>query len=163
MHNKLQMDVSQMGLVGAIVSVRLDSDSGLVSDLNKAEFSEKVVQTRKDSPPFGLVWGTTTSGYLPCTTTGKPDNHTTSRPEAGPEGWSLLSQLFIFKCARCGAQDKVQPNTGMSIIHHVFKVGSQWKYNFRKLGKKTTLKQGGSTWTSEAGDANVTPPDHDLP
>jgi Type VI secretion system/phage-baseplate injector OB domain len=161
-HNKLKADIDSGGVVGAAVTVTLDSDSGTVSDLDQAEFSEQVVSGHKDSPPFSAINGSTSSGYLKANRTNLVDNHTTISPDPGPAGTEVFSQLFIFKCLRCGVTDKVQPRSGMKIVHSVFQTGSQWKHNMKKNGQKTTLTTRLGTFTSEAGDADVTSPDHLL-
>ena len=162
LHNKPNADIDSGGIVGEAVSVTWDSDSGTFADLDQAEFSEKVADGHKDSPPFSAINGSNPSGYLKATRTNLVDNHTTITPDAGPAGTEEFWQLFIFKCHRCGVTDKVQPRSGFHIVHRVFQSGSKWEHNMKKNGAKVTLQQGSLTWTSEAGDANVTSQDHLL-
>jgi type VI secretion system secreted protein VgrG len=156
-HNRYKSDIDG-GTVGAAVSVSLDSDSGTVADLDQAEFSEKVQSGQKDSPPFTVLGGSSNSGYLKANRTDLVDSHSTLTPSAGPAGTETFSQLFVFKCHRCGVTDKVEPRSGFQILHRVFQSGSKWEHEMTKKGLKTTIRQ----WTSEAGDADVTSPIHVL-
>ncbi|WP_437989242.1 type VI secretion system Vgr family protein [Sorangium sp. So ce145] len=156
LHNTLQSDLDG-AVVGAIVDVAWDSDSGTFADLDRASFSEKVFYVRQDVPPF-QSGPNLNSGYLPANSIGLVDTHRAPRPRAGPAGVRDAKQLFVFKCDRCGVVDKVQPNSGLHILHRVFQDGAQWKHKFWKFGERTTI----GAWTSEAGDCNVTTPDHIL-
>jgi hypothetical protein len=146
--------------VGVRVNDDWDSDSGTFTDLKEAETSEIVGEGKSDSPPFPPKGSGTgvNSGYMPADSK-TVDSHTIGRPPAGPAGTRVFTQLQIFKCHRCGATDKNQPNSGFNIIHEVFKVGSKWKHKTRKVGAAATI----GAFSSQAGTASVTSPDHDLP
>jgi hypothetical protein len=149
------------GAVGMRVSVAWHSDSGTFTDLDEAEFSEVVKPGPRNSPPFATLASSTqvNSGYMASNLTGLVDTHTTGRPSAGPAGSNNFDQLFIFKCHRCGANDKNQPNSGFNIIHEVFQVGATWKHHVRKVGATVTIGAN----TSQPGTAGFTSPDHTLP
>lgn len=148
------------GAVGVKVADSWDSDSGTLTDLNETEVSEVVAEAHSDSPPWDPAGSGTgnNSGYLPGDKL-TVDSHTWGRPPAGPAGTKEFTQLSIFKCRRCGATDKVQPNSGMRIIHEVYLVGTQWKHRTRKIGEDVTI----GAYSTKAGSANVTSYDHDLP
>jgi len=153
-------DIDDPRIVGVVVQDGWDSDSGTFGDLSETEISEVVDGGPSISPPFpAMRGGGSNSTYL----TGgglTQDTHTIGRPAAGPGASHQFRQLSIFKCHRCGAVDKVQPNSGLTITHYVFDAGGgHWKHHVKKVGAKVTV----GAYTSEAGTANVTSLDHDLP
>ncbi len=153
-------DVNNADDVGVVVQDDWESDSGTFADLKETEIAEVVKQGARDSPPFnplGVV-APVNSGYL-AGDNKSTDTHAVPRLPAGPKGKAEKLQLTLFKCKRCGATDKVQPNSGFKIIHEVFKDGAQWKHITRKIGAKITIGAN----TTEAGTANVRSPDHNLP
>ena len=151
-------DIDDPTSVGVVVQDGWDSDSGTFAHLDEAEISEVVEYDVPTSPPYVGGGGANNSGYLPAhhLTT---DTHTIDRPAAGPAAPWERRQVSIFKCHRCGATDKVQPNSGLKIVHEVFSDGGHWKHRVRKFGAKVTARG----YTSEAGTANVTSLDHNLP
>jgi len=147
--------------IGMRVSDDWDSDSGTFADLDETEISELVAEVRSDSPPFGPrgAGRAVNSGYLPGDQR-TIDTHTIApRPPAGPAGKRIFDQLCIFKCKRCGATDKVMPNSGFKITHEVFLDGAQWKHKTTKNGAAVTI----GAHSTQAGGTNATSPDHNLP
>jgi len=161
--NVFHSDIFTATRMGVAVQDGWSSDSGTFSDLDETEISEVVSYTgTNDSPPFparGAV-GHNNSGYLPGHRL-TVDRHSTGRRNVtlGTAGVSEAQQLSIFKCHRCGANDKVVPNSGLTRIHEVFQDGTQWKHRTRKIGNAVTI----GAHTTQAGVANVTSPDHNLP
>lgn len=152
-------DIDDPDVVGVVVQDDWDSDSGTFADLDETEISEVVEYDAPTTPPYDGAAGAHNSGYLPGNSPTQ-DTHTIVRPAAGPAAPWERRQVSIFKCHRCGADDKVQPNSGLKIIHDVFDAGGgHWKHHVRKIGAKVTARG----YTSEAGAANVTSDDHDLP
>jgi hypothetical protein len=146
--------------VGVRVSDDWDSYSGTFSDLDNTEISEVVQQGARTSPPFNPLASVVpqNSGYLSGDQR-SVDTHSLPRPLAGPAGTAEKLQLTIFKCKRCGATDKVQANSGMKIVHEVFQSGTAWKHRTRKVGAAVTI----GAYSTQAGSASVTSPDHNLP
>jgi len=147
--------------VGMRVTVAWHSDSGTFDDLDQTAFSEVVKPGPRNSPPFASLASSrqVNSGYLPGNSTGLVDTHTTGRPRAGPAGTNSFDQLFMFKCGRCGAVDKSQPNSGFNIIHEVYQAGSTWKHHVKKLGATVTIGAN----TCQPGTAGFTSAEHTLP
>lgn len=162
-------DLNSSTAVGIIVKVALKSDSGKFEDLDKIEMSEVVEQFRKDEPPFKQGSGfANNSGYgplIPPPGKALADTHGEPRPDPGPKGISNRIQLHIFRCNRCGAIDKVVPNSGFDIKHEVFQVGKLFKHRATKVGAEIGIQPPGKpVFKSKAGSANnCRSPDHDLP
>jgi hypothetical protein len=135
-----------------------ESDSGTFGDLDKAQISEVVEYDAPTSPPYAGGAGANNSGYLPANELTQ-DTHSIGRPAAGPAAPWERRQLSIFKCQRCGATDKVQPNSGLKIVHSVFLDGRHWKHNVHKFGAAVTARG----YSSGAGTADLTSHDHALP
>jgi len=151
-------DIDEPQRVGVLVQDGWDSDSGTFADLDKAEISEVVEYDAPVSPPYAGGGGAHNSGYLVADALTQ-DEHTIGRPAAGPAAPWERRQLSIFKCHRCGVTDKTQPNSGLKIVHEVFQDAGNWKHRVKKFGAKVTSRG----YTSDAGVANVTSPNHDLP
>jgi hypothetical protein len=152
-------DIDEPARVGVVVQDGWDSDSGTFADLDEAEDSEVVEYDAPTSPPYAGGGGAHNSGYNKANLL-TTDTHTIGRPAAGPAAPWERRQVCIFKCHRCGAVDKVHPNSGFKIVHDVFQDGGgQWQHHVKKFGAKVTAR----AYTSEAGVANVTSLDHALP
>lgn len=158
--NTFSSDIDGPDGVGVAVQDDWDSDSDTFTHLDQTEISEKVRQGTPTSPPFPTLASVTirNTGYLPGDQK-TVDTHTSPRPTAGPVGTWEKTQLSLFKCKRCGTTDKVQPSSGLKVIHEVFKDGAQWKHKTRKVGAAVTIGAN----TTQAGTANVTSLDHNLP
>jgi hypothetical protein len=144
--------------VGVVVQDGWDSDSGTFADLDQAWDSEVVEYDVPTSPPFHAGGGYDNSDYQRANVLTQ-DRHRIRRPTAGPAASWERRQVCKFKCDRCGATDKVHPNSGFKIIHSVFLDSGHWKHHVRKFGAAVTA----GAYTSEAGTADVTSPDHLLP
>ncbi len=151
-------DVDEPRRVGVRVRDAWESDSGSVTNLDKAEISEVVEYDAPTSPPYAGMGAVNNSGYLGADQF-SIDTHTIGRPAAGPAASWERRQVSIFKCHRCGTTDKVQPNSGLKITHYVFDDAGQWKHHVKKVG--AAVSAGG--YSSGAATANVTSPDHLLP
>ncbi len=160
LRNTYFADVNSAGRVGVRVSVRWDSDSGTFNDLDQAERSEVVEQGARNAPPFLPLARVraVNSHYKRGDSRTIVDRHTIPKPPAGPAGTNHKYQLYIFKCHRCGAVDKTMSNSGLHITHHVFRDGAQWKHKTTKNGESVTI----GARSTQAGNANVTSPDHIL-
>lgn len=160
--NTYHGDINTPTKVGVAVQDDWDSDSGTFSDLDETEISEVVEYTgTNDNPPFPARGAVTphNSGYLPGNQK-TVDSHSFSRAQIqkGPAGKSEAQQLSIFKCKRCGAVDKTQPNSGLKRVHEVYQDGSTWKHRTKKVGAKVKI----GAYETEAGNANVTSSEHTL-
>lgn len=154
----LYADIDEPSRVGVVVQDGWDSDSGgSIAGLDQAEISEVVEYDAPTSPPFSGAGGANNSGYLAANELTQ-DTHTIGRPAAGPTATWERRQLSIFKCHRCGASDKVQPHSGLKIVHEVFLAGGQWKHRVKKFGAAVTARG----YSSTAATASVTSPDHVL-
>ncbi|MGE3110050.1 MAG: hypothetical protein AB7G11_12560 [Phycisphaerales bacterium] len=152
-NDTLNSDIDEAARVGFRVNDTWESDSGRVADLDKAEISEIVAYTRSDSPPFAALGSpVNNSGYLAADSF-STDSHTIGRPPAGPAGITTRDQLSIFKCKRCGANDKPQPNSGLQIKHEVYQAGADWKHKTSKWGAGVTI----NAWTVGAATTNPNP------
>lgn len=149
-------DINAGGVVGIAVQDGWDSDSGTFADLSETEIKELVDEPPPTVPPFhNDVFGH--SNYLPGDQL-TVDSHTISKPSRGPAADWIMPQLVIYKCKRCGCTDIDQPNSGMNIIHHVFRHGGVWKHRAEKVGAAVTI----GAHTTQAGNANAQGPHHAL-
>jgi len=164
-------DINTDVAVGFILRVTVQSDSGAFSNLDEVEWSEVVEQFRKDEPPFKQGSGfANNSGFEAIIPPKKglsiTDTHDEPRPEAGPKGVSNRIQLHIFNCKRCGAINKVVPNSGYDIVHEVFQDSSTklFKHKVTKKGAKIGIRpKGMPVFNATAGSAiKCVSPDHDL-
>jgi hypothetical protein len=151
-------DIDSPDRVGVVVQDGWDSDSGTFADLDEAEDSEVVEYDAPVSPPYSGGGGAHNSGYQAANALTQ-DTHTIGRPAAGPAAPWERRQVCIFKCHRCGATDKIHPRSGFKIVHEVFIAAGHWKHRVRKFGAAVTARG----YSSVAGTANVTSPDHSLP
>jgi hypothetical protein len=153
-------DIDEPDRVGFVVQDGWDSDSGTFADLDEAEVSEIVEYDAPTSPPYAGGGGANNSGYLSANRLTKDTHTIVPRPAAGPAATWERRQVSIFKCHRCGATDKVQPNSGFKITHAVSAdAAGHWKHKIMKVGADVTARG----YTSKAGTANATSPDHNLP
>ena len=156
-------DFDESGQVGVVVEDGWSSDNGNTTDLSDTEISEVVAHDGQiDSPPFQNLNGVNirNSRYLPgdrLTT----DTHSMPRSmiTLGTPGIMEANQLCIYRCNCCAAIDIPLPNSGFKRTHRVFKVGEKWMHRTEKIGAAVTI----GTYSTEAGVANVTSSNHDLP
>jgi hypothetical protein len=156
----LLTDINTPTGVGIRVRDDWDSDSGTFGDLDETEIAEVIQLGPVTSPPFAPLAAQPlhTSSYLPGDQR-SVDTLQEPRPAAGPAATLLTKQLSIFKCKRCGATDKDQPNSGMEHSDEVFQVGANWFHRTRRIGAAVTA--GGHT--SQAASVNITSSNHALP
>ncbi len=152
------LDKSKVFGAGLVVKVALGSDSGNFSDLDKILMSEVVEQFRKDQPPFkdgsGFVNNSGFQGVIPPPGQTITDSHVEPMPDAGPKGVSNRIQLHIFNCLRCGAVNKVVPNSGFDILHEVLPVGRTFVHRTTKTGLAVGIRPPGMpSFKSTAGTA----------
>ena len=141
-----------------------DSDSGTFAHLDETEIAEVVEYGAVTTPPFVPMAAAPphNSGY--ASGTGRTvDSHGEPRPAAGPAATFDRQQLSLFKCKRCGATDKVQPNSGFKIIHEVFLDGAQWKHRTRKVGAAVTIGANSTQAGATTPGAGIVSPNHNLP
>ena len=160
--------VEHIDKVGMIVRVTMDSDSNNFSDLDHVQVSELIETFGRDMPPFKDA-PQNPSGYTPVIPPpGKSmaDTHAEPRPSAGPKGTANKMQMHIFRCARCGANDKPVPNSGFDVLHEVFQdpATKKFRHKVTKKGEKIGMQipQTKAIVKTNKGTATIVSPIHDL-
>lgn len=160
--------VEQIDKVGMIVKVTMDSDGKNFSDLDQVEVSELIETFNRNMPPFKDA-PENPSGYTPVIPPqglSMVDTHAEPRPSAGPRGTADKIQMHIFRCARCGANDKPVPNSGFDVLHEVFQdpATKKFRHKVTKKGTKIGMRIPGTQTIvkTNAGTATIVSPIHDL-
>lgn len=120
--------------IGMKVNVALESDSGFVGHLDKAEFSEAVEVISEDNPPFSPGGVMVQPGFLPCTAKPQFEDSHGSRPSRGRAGKQVVRQVYIFNCAICGAARVPIPKSGFEIVANVRQAGTDYEMQVTKAG-----------------------------
>jgi hypothetical protein len=160
---------------GMLVKETLSSDSGLASELDGAEWTERVRKGHTDTPPFGEGGAVLAQpSFLPCVLPQGDipfeDSHG-FRPFTGDVGRMEISQVHIFNCKRCRASKVPIPNSGFKIFGEVKRIGNEYKFETRKRGAAVSVfidrddrlprdkdEEAYKTYSAEAGVGNLATP-----
>ncbi|WP_152040848.1 hypothetical protein [Salinigranum salinum] len=136
---------------GMVVNTSLESDSGTVADLDRAEFSEQV-QYGSGSGVFAGITGAN-SGYLPANGTGYTDTHGAPVSRITGDGAITAEQTFIFKDDRTSVTDVPMTNSGFRIrrIATAIPLTSTVVFLTSKSGAATTA----NGYSSSAGSGSA--------
>jgi hypothetical protein len=155
--------------IGMFVQETLEADSGAPSHLDQVKWHELVDPIVRDEPPFGQGSGfiNNTEEYIsaiPPKGQFIGDRHAEPRPSAGPKGRVLKVQVHVFKCNRCGAEDKAIPFSGYEITHEVFPDGNSFSYKVTKKPLDTSVRipKTKTIIKARAGFGEATSPVHKL-
>jgi hypothetical protein len=132
--------------VGIVVNDRWESDSGSVADLDQAEITEEVEETKATGPFVGLA--KVNSGYLPADSF-TTDSHTTgvgAFPAGAVDGVREVDQTSAFKDNRTGETDIPMRKSGLKVVR-TFEVSKKGKrtLKIKKFGAAATANGISST------------------
>jgi hypothetical protein len=142
-------DVDDGKEVGVAVNTGWISDgSGSRKELKETEYIERVDIARRDNPPFTTPGPTSatygTSGFIAGNSAFIVDTHTRLRSIIDTHALStgvftqVYRQNFLFNDYRTGVTNMVVPNSGFTITHSVYVLGSPGK----NISAHDTVKTG---------------------
>lgn len=138
--------------VGFVVSDQWESDSGVVTDLNKAEISEVI-----ENAGTGLFAGAVhrNSGYLSAITFSSDTHSASPRSALTAVGTLSQKQACKFKDLRTGVTDIPMTNSGYKIDHSLTATATAGKFSYKieKYGAAVTALG----VTTDAGAGNISP------
>lgn len=155
--------------IGISVRVQIESDSGVVADLDQAVMNELVEEVERDSPPFSATGAVVASPFYQKIGAGTGTDDHGYKPFPGNAGRRTIEQVHVFKCARCGAKHIPIAASGFEIVARVFTDdrGKTWKLEVTREGTATGViaeaEQGEKKAIFKAGagigKAKSTPPE----
>jgi hypothetical protein len=135
--NRLLKPATDDDNYGIVVDVTWESDSGVLDDLDKVEFSEQV-QYGEGTGVFKGV-KTDNSGYLPATET-VTDMHSTPDTLVKADGGKIVAdQAMIFLCTRTGVKDIPANKSGFRITREVYDSCCVWYLDTTKEPADVTV------------------------
>jgi hypothetical protein len=143
MRRTLKSDVFNKDQIGVIASATLDSDSGSAIHLDQYLVREWVNRVTFDNPPFGNGPTIQNKDYFPGDKTNLQDSYIAHPPRVvGKTAVNQFAQAHMFKCLRCGAEDKPVPHSGFWIEEEISKDsrGRKWFWQTRCTGSPTTVE-----------------------
>lgn len=138
---------------GIAMTTYNNSDSGLVTDLDQVQMSEKV-KYRGGTGCFAGITSGNNSGFLPADHSPHgTDSHGTPVALMTSPGTIDAGQVFVFNDARSGALNVIVKNSGFNIHRNVLNMGGLLMIITSKAGAGMTV--GGSTASAGSGGGSL--------
>jgi hypothetical protein len=128
--------VSTPGVVGIIVNVSVNSDSGVQGDLDQVDFSEQIQVHSETGSLIGLGGGLNSS-YLPAVGA-YADTHSTGASWLTGPGVQVIGQTHTLRDRRMGVVDIAIPQSGYSITRTVAATGGVFRMTTTKAPAAAT-------------------------